>query len=406
MCGSARNATVSEYAIPPHVRPDQVVDFDIYHVPGAEHDVHLAWKELHKGPDIFWTPRNGGHWIAVRGEDIDFIQRNFDPFSHGEVVIPKGMLPEKLVPLELDPPEHTAYRALLNPALTPKAIEGLESDARALCASLIEGFYRNGECEFVADFAKRLPIVLFLRLVNLPLEDRDRLLEWTEHATRGSAEDKVRAHTALMRYLAYWVELRRRDPGKDLISTIVNAQIEGKPIPEGRMRGMLQNVLFGGLDTVAAMLSFFARFLAMNPGHRRQLAADPGLIPNAVEELIRRHGVANTARILSRDYEYKGVQFRKGEQVWVPNMMYGLDERKYADALSVDFSRKVTIHAAFGAGPHRCPGSFLARTELKVFVQEWLRRIPEFEIKPGATVKVTNGAVHSVANLPLVWIVH
>ncbi|WP_323146584.1 cytochrome P450 [Pseudomonas marginalis] len=390
------------WTVPAHVPPHLVVDFDCLHPAGAETDVHLAWKVLHDGPDIVWSPYNGGHWIATRAEDIEVIQKDGARFSHRIVNIPPT--PQiTLVPLELDVPEHTAYRALITPSFLPQAIASMEDDIRALTIELIEDFQANGQCEFVNDFAKMLPILIFLRLVDLPSSDRLELLTMAEMAVRGTLEERIESQVLLQRYLGKWIQERTLKPGNDVISLIVNAQIDGEPIRPERMFGMLIVVLFGGLDTVASMMSFICRFLADHPTKRQQLVDDPQLINTAVDELIRRHGVTNTARVVTGDFDFKGVPLKDGDQIQVPNALFGLDERRFADPMDVDLTRKPVIHAAFGNGPHRCPGSFLARTEIKVFLQEWLKRIPDFRVKPGEQPRTASGAVNGVLHLPLVW---
>ncbi|MNF22400.1 Camphor 5-monooxygenase [compost metagenome] len=390
------------WTVPEHVPENRVVDFDFMHPPGAQADVHLAWKALHDGPDIVWSPHNGGHWIATRADDIEAIQKDHQHFSHARVNIPRGD-DIHLVPLELDPPEHTAYRALITPSFLPQAIAAMEGDIRALTIELIEGFADKGECEFISEFAKMLPIVIFLRLVDLPQEDRLQLLEMTELAVRGDVEERQRSREMLAAYVGKWIEARTRNPGKDLISLIVNAKVDGEPISAERMFGLLIVVIFGGLDTVAAMMSFVCRFLAEHPAERRRLAQEPELILTAVDELIRRHGVTNTARVVVEDMEFKGVLLKRGDQIQIPNALFGLDERRFDNPMEIDFERRPVVHAAFGNGPHRCPGSFLARTEIKIFLQEWLKRIPDFEIKAGDQPRCASGMVNGVLHLPLQW---
>lgn len=392
----------AHWVVPGHVPADRVVDFDFMHPPGAETDVHAAWKTLHDGPDVVWSPYNGGHWIATRAQDIETIQKDAARFSHARVTVPRSE-DVQLVPLELDPPEHAAYRTLITPSFLPQAIASMEEDVRALTIELIEGFKARGECEFVGEFAKMLPIVIFLRLVDLPQDDRLQLLEMAELSVRGDLQERQRSQGMLMGYIGKWVEERTRNPGDDLISLIVNARIDGQPISPERMFGMMIVVLFGGLDTVAAMMSFICRFLAEHPIERRRLAAEPELILTAVDELIRRHGVTNTARVVVEDTAFNGLLLKQGDQIQVPNALFGLDERRFANPMDIDLGRKPVVHAAFGNGPHRCPGSFLARTEIKVFLQEWLKRIPEFEIKAGEQPRCASGMVNGMLHLPLQW---
>lgn len=398
---AARSAAAAKR--PKNVPPELIIDWDIFNVPGGHDDVHLAWKKLHDGPDIVWTPCNGGHWIVTRGEDIDFLQRNYDPFSMKDVGVPHGSKPMRLLPLEADPPEHTGFRALINPWFTPKKIEVLGIYTRELAVKLIEGLYPAGECEFRRDFALQLPIAIFMRMTNIPWSDRDDLLEWTEWVTRGTSEQRVQGHYKMIPYILKLIADRRAHPGEDIVTDVVRGKINGKPLKEEDIVSMLLVLLFGGLDTVASAMGFAARFLAGSPTHRQQISTDSTIIPQAVEELMRRFGVAATARTLTRNYDYKGVHFKKDDKVFVPTLLYGLDERKFERPLEVDFGRPSVIHAAFGAGPHRCPGSLLARTELKVFLEAWLKRIPEFTVKSDEKVEVQSGMVSAVHYLPLVW---
>jgi cytochrome P450 len=390
---------------PAHVSPHRVVDFDYLAPEGHETDVHRAWKSLlaMAVPDIVWTPHYGGHWIATRAADIDAMQLDAARFSMSAVTIPKAAQTFRVVPLEMDPPEHTPFRALLSPKFGPKPVHDLEGSVRALAIELIEDFVHRGECEFVDAFAKRLPIVVFLRLVDLPLEDRETLLEMTEASVRGDVERRNWAAQQLQQYIGQWIVARRSQPGGDLISAIVNARANGRDYTPEETFGMMVNVIFGGLDTVAASIGFITRHLAEHPELRRQLAAEPALIPVAIEEFLRRFGIPNTARVITHDFEYGGVQFKAGEQIMLPKSLHGLDERHYANPLIVDLARPSSRHAAFGDGPHRCPGAGLARMELRVFLEEWLRRVPDFSLKPGARPVTSSGQVNGMLSLPLVW---
>jgi cytochrome P450 len=162
--------------------------------------------------------------------------------------------------------------------------------------------------------------------------------------------------------------------------------------------------LSGGLDTVKNLLGFVALFLATHPDHVRQLREKPEIIPHAIEELIRRHGVSNTARLVVTDYDFLGVHLKAGDQLQGVTALFGLDDETVPNPMDVDFNRPAPIpHAAFGNGAHRCPGAILARRELKVWLEEWLPRIPEFAVKPGTTPQQAAGMVNNVSELWLSW---
>lgn len=391
--------------VPPHIPKELLIDFDIYDPPGGSDDPHMAWRRLRNGPDIQWTPLNGGHWILTRAEDIEFFWRNPDPFSSSSVNIPAELKPDRMLPLEADPPEHTAYRALINLFFTPKAVAPLEREARQLTAQLIDGFYARGECEFISDFSMQLPITIFLHLVELPLADRDVLLRWTSDGARSKVEaTRTQAYASIAEYLDDMIVERRTRHGEDMFSRVIRSEVFGRPLTDVEIKAFCSAILFGGLDTVVSSLGFVAHFMATSDRHRRQLAEKPELIPGALNELFRRFSVTTNARLLARDFVYKGIEFKKGDRVSLGAPLHGLDERKFENPLEVDFSRSNSSDlATFGFGPHRCPGSFLARTELKVFLEEWLKRIPDFGVKPGDKVVFNAGRINSVNYLPLVW---
>jgi cytochrome P450 len=398
----------SSLNVPEHVPRELVRDIDFFHLAGADADVHLAWRKVQQdNPDIFWTPRNGGHWIVTRAEDIEALQLNHERFSMAALSLPKAAMTPGMqaIPISLDPPRHWPFRKLMQPAFLPRAVDKLEDGVRATAIRLIEGFASDGHCEFVGAFATRLPITVFMEMMDLPAEDMDRLRPLADTATRSADVMKRRqASGAMAAYVIDYVKQRRASPGEDLISFIGKGDVEGRPITFEETLSMVVLLMFGGLDTVASMLGFVARFLAEHPEHRRRLIDNPALISNAVEELIRRHGLVNTARLVVDDTEYKGVFMKKGDQVQLPNGLAGLDERRFDDPLTVNFDRERPIkHAAFGNGPHTCPGAILARRELKVFIEEWLPRIPDFSIAPGHKPEYAVGMVNTVTALPLVW---
>jgi cytochrome P450 len=297
---------------------------------------------------------------------------------------------------------------MITPAFRPNRVRELAQEARALAISLIEGFLPRGECEFIADFAQQLPIIVFLNMCELPLADRPRLMQWTNASLRPKdAASRDAARAAMSNYITGCLARRRANPGNDLLSYVLNAEINGRMLTEQEAHSTATSLLGGGLDTVASTMGWVAKFLAGSPAHRRQLIDQPELIPNAVQELLRRFSIANIARVVAHDMEYRGVQLKAGEQVLMQACLHGLDANSFANPLDVDFCRAdARKHSAFSHGVHRCPGANLAEQELAIFIEEWLRRIPDFSIEPGAKVETATGIVHGVLSLPLVWPVH
>jgi len=386
--------------------PDRLVaDVDIFNLDGFQNDVQLAWHRLQQTyPDIFWTTKNGGHWIATRAVDIRHIQSEHRFFSNSQIFIPATQLPSQLVPLNLDPPEHGPFRAIFAPAFTPSALDVLELRARTIAVELIDSLRPKGECEFVRDFAEKLPIIVFLNMMDLPLKDREYLLGLShQNVAPSTPEQRVEAHKLLAAYIGSHLEKRKKKPGTDLLSRIISASVGGRPIQPDEALSMSTLLLFGGLDTVASLMSFTICFFATHPEHRRELHQNSALRPAAIEEMIRRHGISNSVRIVRRDHEYKGVSFRQGDLVSLPTSLAGLDDREVDEPLVVNFHRKRSKHAAFGHGPHVCPGSMLARRELSVLLEEWLYRIPDFELKSGSKPVFRAARLNGVSELQLQW---
>jgi cytochrome P450 len=395
---------------PDHVPPALVRDFDIFQLRGPEADPHLTLLAIQRdAPEIFWTPRNGGHWVAIRAEVIEDMLLDPRRFSSECILVPKKP-PEaqRELPIECDPPRHTVIRRPLTTRLLPSAIDKQERAIRALAIELIDGLAGRGECEFVAEFAQVFPICIFLDLVQLPRRDRHLLVPIAKKVIGGRTPAiRQEGIEALVAYILPVIRSRREHPGDDLLSPLVNLIEKDGRISESDALAYANTVLFAGLDTVAAMLSLVTRFLALHPARRHELTArldDDAFMRRAIQELLRRHGIVAIGRVLSADMSYRGVNLRQGESVILLTAMIGLDENKNPHAAEVDFERPGSQgHAAFGRGIHSCPGHVLARRELKIFLEEWLKRIPDFALAPGGAPVFSTGFVTSLAELRLVW---
>jgi cytochrome P450 len=384
------------------------VDFDLYNLHASDAEYQLLVRKLAHDPavpPVFWTPQNTGHWVAARADVIEEVLNKPEFFSSRTLTPIKASNPNPpFAPLMIDPPDHTKYRNLIAPAMSPQAVEALGVKARALAIELIEGFQPQGRCEFIGDFAAHLPIAIFMSMVDLPAQDRVGLLEIADALVRTSSlEKQAVARQQLSDYTGQKIKERRANPGKDLISHLVASKVDGEPIDDGMLQGMLNLLMLAGLDTVAATMGFMARHLALNPEFRHALQAKPELIPRAVEELLRRYSIATPAREVIKEVELGGAHLKVGDMVLTPLAAFGLDELRYENSETVDLERKNRLHGAFGGGVHRCMGSMLARVELRIFLEEWLKRIPDFRIQAGAEVIVHPGSVASILALPLEW---
>jgi cytochrome P450 len=396
--------TLSAADIPSHVPPTLVRDFDFL-APHVEGDLFEWWAQLHDGPEIFFTPRHGGHWVTTRHDDIAHVLETYETFSSQQMTVPKGTHQFPSPPIMYDPPLHTDFRKLLAPFFTPKSIGNLELKARDLSIRLIEAVADKGQCEFASELSLVMPIGIFLGLVDLPDSDRLELLEIAEKMVRGrTPEEQAQGFIGAYHYLGGAFAARREQPGADILSSIMQGSVEdGRPLTEMELLGTGALLLAGGLDTVAGMMGFIMLHLARNPDQRDYLAANPDAMPQAIEELMRRHQSANIARLVVKDTVLGGVEMKVGDMILTPTTMAGLDDRRYPDPMKVDFAREDKRSLVFGKGAHQCIGAFLARTELRVFFTEWLKRIPQFRIAEGKTPVTIPGRSNMVTYLALEW---
>ena len=393
---------------PSHVDPNRVVDLDIFQPVEAPGDFFQVWKDWQDAglPEVVWTPHNGGHWVVLRGRLVDQVASEYERFSNHTVIIPKEAGEHyRLIPLSVDPPQHGFYRKILNDNLfSPAAVAKLEPQIREYTVNLIESFVPRGRVNFTKEFAELLPIKIFISLVDLPEQDAPRVKHWADQFTRPDGSMTLEEVSASFRdYLVPIINDRRGSDRTDLISMMVNGDINGRPMNESEAVDMCTQVLVGGLDTVINLMGFVMSLLAKSPEVRREIASNPQKIPTATAELIRRLPVVCICREIAYDFEFEGVLLKKGEMIAAPTILHGLDDRENPDPMAFDMSRKVRNHSTFGRGHHFCPGSNLARAELKILLEEWLSRIPEFEIAPESELSYTSGIVSSTNPFELVW---
>ena len=381
--------------------PEVFRDFDIYDLDAYAGDFFDAWLSL-QGRDIFWTPKNGGHWIAASGATIEALFGE-PALSNAILSVPREQTEQMgFLPLQADAPVHTAYRRPVMQALLPKHIMALEPIIRESARGLIEDIRIKGACDFVSDFAEVLPIHTFLTLAGFPTEDRPMLRELGEQLNR--PDGTVTPEQLMARaddYLRPHVLARLEAPGGDLLSSILAAGVAGRPWQPDEAMRLARNLLFGGLDTVAALLGFVFNHLVDQPAQREALASDPKLAPKAALELTRRFGSAITTRLATADLVAADVHVAAGDLVVLPPMLYNLDARCFDRPLEVDFNRNATSHLTMGSGAHRCVGANLVQLELVIVLEEWFRALPHFTRTAGRPTRMQGGGVGSMATLPL-----
>lgn len=380
-------------ATPPHVARELVRDPVVFDQPNTLIDPFaISEGALDQLPPIFYWPKmrpgiSDGFWVVTHYEDIRDVYQNTDLYSNKGAVNFPSLIGEtfRMIPLAIDPPEHGKYRLMLNPWFSPKAVNQLESDIRAIINELIDNFIGKGECDASFDFARVYPVRVFLNIMGFPLEMMDEFLEW-EYSILHSEHDPEKMKRGVASAIAYlrdFIEKTKAAPNEKLASNIVQGVVDGRPITDDEIIGTIFFLWIGGLDTVAATTSLFLRRLAMNQEMQAVLRNDPSLIPDAIEEFLRVQPIVNSSRIAKRDHVIHGVTVRAGERVMGLNLTGNFDPAEFESPRDVKFDRRANRHFTFGGGPHRCLGSHLARKEMGVALAEFLRRVPPFRLKDG-----------------------
>lgn len=384
---------------------DRIVDFDVYNPDLEGIGFDQSWIALRdRSRSLMWTNRNGGHWIVTRGELMRSVLADYERFSSKVLMVPREFGLDKLLPVSADPPEHRQYRSLINKAFAPATIRGVEDFVKEYTISLVERLRPRGGCDFMTDFAHLLPIVIFFRLADLPMEHHEYLNDLMGQVLHPvDSASQAEGFEKFTEYLLPVIHARRAAPGSDVLSSIVQGTINGEAVTDEEAIKLSTALIVGGLDTTLALMSFTMNYLTSDPGLRHLLASQPDRIPDAVDEFVRRFPIGVNTREVRIDHEADGVMLRAGDLITTPQILHGLDDREYPNPEKVDIDRSTGGNSAFGHGIHRCPGSFLAKTELRILLAEWLPRIPDFEIEPGAKVVVVPGITAGFHHLPLRW---
>ena len=365
------------------------------------------YKALRESTPVFRAPQAV---VLSRLTDIEMALKHTELFSSNMDAVDLGNI-RPLIPLQVDPPDPAKYRRILDPLFTPREMARREPRVTEMVNEMIDRFADKGECDFHEEFAVPLPCTVFLQLLGLPLEDLDKFLEWKDGVIRPQGandwEDRHNASAPVAQQIYDYFERAIADhiatPRDDVLSALIASKVDGQPITHEEILDICFLFLIAGLDTVTDSLDCFFVYLARHPEHRHQLVEQPDVLPSAIEELLRwETPVPGVARVCMQDVEIGGCPISKGERISPLLGAANTDPDEFPDPDLVDFTRNPNRHRAFGGGPHRCLGSHLARMELRVALREFHRRIPDYEIKPGAQLAFT-AALRSVEALPLVF---
>jgi len=387
---------------------DWIFDFD-HTDPSWTENPYPIWKQLRAASPVVHTERFLGCYMPTTYEAVREIAHDTEHFSSRRVIV-RDVRPDTLQPsppITSDPPEHKPAKQLLLPPFTPAAVKKLEPRVRAICDELIDGFIADGQCDAAARYTRHIPVRAIAHMLGIPDADSDLFIRWIHQILElGIKDDDIlmAAVREMTGYFAGHIESRKQKPTDDLISTLMNARDkDGQPLSDAHVLGSLRLLLIAGIDTTWSAIGSSLWHLAKTPADRERLLAEPALLPTAVEELLRAYSPVTMAREVMKETVISGCPIKPGNMVLLSFPAANRDPAVFPDADQVVIDRKENRHAAFGLGIHRCVGSNLARMEMTVAIEQWLKRIPDFRLDPAGRVTWSEGTVRGPRQLPLLF---
>ena len=392
---------------------DWATDFD-HTDPEWVADPYPIWDALRATCPVAHSDRYGGVWLPVRHDDVAAVAYDTDHFTSRSVVVsevrpgendlpaPIGIAP----PITSDPPFHAMARRLLLPAFAPKAVEALEPFTRELCRELLDATSGRDDVDAAVDYARHIPLRVIVKMLGFPQEDADvfrRFIRMILEDVDITAEERqaLEDEAELEHYIDARIAEHLAEPQDDLTSFLLEAEIDGQKLQPDHVRGTMVLLMVAGIDTTWSAIGASLWHLAQHPDDRKRLATEPDLMATAVEELLRAYAPVTMARLVSQDFEFSGCPMHEGDWLLLPFPAANRDPEAFPDADQVLLDRVENRHAAFGLGIHRCIGSNLARMELRVAIEEWMLRYPDFELSDPDAVSWSAGQVRGPRTIPV-----
>ena len=414
---AVQTCPVSGQGGPPPVERPPVTDWrtDWDHLdPRWRDDPFPIWDKLREGP-IARTERFEGAWLPTRYEDVKAIAYDTDNFTSRRVVLRHRKFedpPLPAPPLTSDPPDHKEHKRVLLPFFTPREVGKLEPLARRICNALIDGFIAEGRCDAAQQYARHIPVRIIAYMLGVPIRDSHLFIRWIHEILEiGNVDDEINRNgiKAMRDYFRHHIALRKEGrteadpdgPEPDLIRAMMDGSLNGVPFEENHVLGTLNLLMVAGIDTTWSAIGASILHLGRHPDDRRRLIEQPELMPTAIEELLRAYSPVTMAREVRKDVELGGCPMKKGEMVLLSFPAANRDPAVFPDADKVVLDRRENRHVAFGLGIHRCVGSNLARMELRVAIEEWLKRIPDYRVD--GEVRWSDGSVRGPRILPVAF---
>ncbi len=391
---------------------DWAEDFEIFD-PAFVEDPYAIWSDLREqGCPFARTERRQVTFMPTTYEGVRAIAadtEHWSSFSVSVTPVPpsydrNGNRLRSII--SSDEPEHTPERRLMLPFFAPKAVERYREHTRELSRRLLREFIEDGEADLAEQYARQIPPRIIAAILGIEPEMADEFTTWVQGVLELGLQDEElrdRYSRIIREFFLEQIAYRQEHPGDDLISFLLNAELDGEPVPMHVIRGNVGLMLIAGIDTTWSSIGSALWHLAAHPEDRRRLVEHPELIPVAVEEFLRAYSPVTMARLAREDTEIAGCPVGKGERVLLSFAAANRDPEAFDDPEEVIIDRPVNRHIAFGVGIHRCLGSNLARMEMQVAIEEFLARIPEFELEDPEAVTWAGGQVRGPRRLPITF---
>jgi cytochrome P450 len=388
-------------------------DYDIFDE-GYVRDPFPIWDSLRTTCPVAHTERWSGSWLPTRYEDVFEIAQDPGRFSSRSITVTPVPHEQavaadygiKALPIAADPPVHTWSRKLLLPAFNLQSVQKWEPVTRELCRSLVDGFVHEGRADAAAGYAQQIPVRVIAGMLGIPADMSDTFTEWVRGVLEiglTNPQVRVESRAKIIGFFREIIAERRGVAGEDLISQMLAAEVDGKPVAEDDIIGICTLLLVAGIDTTWSAIGSSLWHLASHEEDRRRLAAEPELMGTAVEELLRAYAPVTMARIVNKDTEVAGCPMHAGDRILMAFPAANRDPEKFPDADRVVIDRQKNPHIAFGVGIHRCVGSNLARMEVRVALEEWMARIPDFRLEDPDAVTWAGGQVRGPRSCMVVF---
>jgi len=388
---------------------DWTNDYDIFDSEFVN-DPYPIWGDLRPGCPVAHTERWGGSHMPTTFETVRAVAHDVENFSSIEVSVAPvptsydedGNRLRSII--ASDPPDHTGERRLVLPFFAPKAVERYRESTRELCRQLIRSFIERGEADAAEEYARQIPPRVIAEILGIDPSMSGEFTEWVQGVLEiGLREPEVREHyrKIIEKFFLEEIAKRQENPGDDLISFLLGAELNGEKVPMHVVRGNISLMLVAGIDTTWSSIGSAIWHLATHPDDLRRLREEPEILPLAVEEFLRAYSPVTMARIAKNDTTIGDHEVKAGDRVLLSFPAANRDPEAFENPEEIIIDRKVNRHVAFGAGIHRCAGSNLARMEMQVALEEFIRMVGHFELSDPDAVTWAGGQVRGPRNLPV-----